>query len=160
MTLRLDWRQEENRMLAETEIETVAAGAVKRVMLSAAVTPLEFPATPYDAVSAARPPGTQVIAGALWLTTIHCDTPGIFRGCPLDPKTWLAARENFERYTTSISLEAAVKAAERAAAECAAVNGEAVERFRKAEVRNREKAGAQAEEIRKFLEDRKQEKQP
>lgn len=149
----LDWRQEENRMLSETEIEAVAAGAVKRVIISAAVTPMEFPATPYAAVSAAQPPGAPANAGALWLTTVHSDTPGIFRGCLLDPKTWLAARDNFERYTTSISLEAA----ERTAAECAAVNGEAVERFRQAEVRNREKAGAQAEEIRKFLESRKPE---
>lgn len=147
-------------MLAETEIEAAAAGAVNRVIISAAVTPLEFPATPYAAVSAARPPGATDNAGALWLTTVHSDTPGIFRGYLLDPKTWLAARDNFERYTTSISLEAAVTAAERAVADCAAVNGEAVGRFRQAEVRNREKAGAQAEEIRKFLEGRKQEKQP
>jgi len=155
--LRLDWRQEENRMLAETEIEATAAGAVKRVVISAAVTPLEFPATPYAAVSAARPPGATANAGALWLTTVHSDTPGIFRGCLLDPKTWLAARDNFERYTTSISLEAAVKAAERAASECAEVNGEAAERFRKAAIRAKEKAEAQAEEIGKFLESRKPE---
>lgn len=158
--MRLDWRQEENRMLAETEIEAVAAGAVKRVVISVAVTPLEFPATPYAAVSAARPPGATANAGALWLTTVHSDTPGIFRGCLLDPKTWLAARDNFERYTTSISLEAVVKAAERAVADCAAVNGEAVERFRKATIRTREKAEAQAEAIRKFLASRKPEAQP
>lgn len=155
--MRLDWRQKENRILAETEIEAVTGGAVKRVVISVAVTPMEFPATPYAAVAAARPPGAPANAGALWLTTVHSDTPGIFRGCLTDPKTWLAARDNFERYTTSISLEAAVKAAERAAAECAAVNADAVERFRQAEVRNREKARAQAEEIRKFLESRKPE---
>ena len=158
--MRLNWRQEENRMLAETEIEAAAAGAVKRVVISAAVTPLEFPAAPYAAVSAARPPGATANAGALWLTTVHSDMPGIFRGCLPDPKTWLAARDNFERYTTSISLEAAVTAAERAVADCAAVNGEAAERLRKAAIRTKEKAEAQAEEIRKFLDSRKPEAQP